>query len=52
MKMKDRYIYVSLERHMRCAVGKCGRCQINGVYACQEGAVFNYADLTKVWEAI
>ncbi len=45
-------IYVSLERHMRCAVGKCGHCQINGLYACQKGAVFNYADIVDVREAI
>ena len=23
---------------MKCGVGKCGNCQINGVYVCQEGA--------------
>jgi NAD(P)H-flavin reductase len=26
-------IVVSLERRMKCGVGKCGHCQINGVYA-------------------
>ncbi len=30
-------IYLSLERHMKCGVGKCGHCQINDVYACQSG---------------
>lgn len=45
-------IYVSLERHMRCAVGKCGHCQINGLYTCQKGPVFNYADIFAVREAI
>jgi sulfite reductase subunit B len=48
----DEDIYVSLERHMRCGVGKCGHCQINGMYACQEGAVFKYADIVTVREAI
>ena len=44
-------IYVSLERRMKCGLGKCGHCQINGVYVCQEGPVFRYADLLQVQEA-
>ena len=43
--------YVSLERHMKCGVGKCGHCQINGLYACQDGPVFRYSDLIPVKEA-
>jgi sulfite reductase subunit B len=38
-------IIVSLERRMRCGLGKCGHCQIEGVYVCQSGPVFNYAQL-------
>jgi NAD(P)H-flavin reductase len=30
---------------MRCGLGKCGHCQIEGVYVCQSGPVFTYADL-------
>ncbi len=45
-------IYVSLERHMKCGVGKCGHCQINGLYACQHGPVFKYSDIAEVREAI
>jgi len=52
LQFQDAGIFVSLERHMRCAVGKCGHCQINGIYACQEGPVFNYADIAHVKEAI
>jgi hypothetical protein len=52
VRMKFRHIYLSLERHMKCGVGKCGHCQVNGIYACQEGAVFNYADISTVEEAI
>lgn len=43
--------YVSLERHMKCGVGKCGHCQINGLYVCQDGPVFRYSDLVPVQEA-
>lgn len=45
-------IFVSVERHMKCGVGKCGHCQINGLYACQEGPVMNYAAIRDVKEAI
>ena len=42
-------IYLSLERRMKCGVGKCGHCQINQVYACQSGPVFSYADIKGMW---
>lgn len=35
-------IWVSYERKMSCAVGKCGHCKINETYVCVEGPVFNY----------
>ncbi|KCZ71792.1 2-polyprenylphenol hydroxylase-like oxidoreductase [Candidatus Methanoperedens nitroreducens] len=41
----DHQIIVSLERRMRCGLGKCGHCQIEGIYVCQSGPVFNYAQL-------
>lgn len=41
----DHQIIVSLERRMRCGLGKCGHCQIEGVYVCQKGPVFTYAQL-------
>ncbi len=45
-------IFLSLERRMRCGLGKCGHCQINGVYVCQEGPVFSYKEAKKLKEAI
>lgn len=47
-----RSIYVSLERRMKCGVGKCGHCQMNGIYVCQEGPVFKLEDILDVPEAI
>jgi len=44
-------IFLSLERRMKCGIGKCGHCQINGVYVCQRGPVFNYAELKRLEEA-
>ncbi|MFB0557047.1 MAG: FAD/NAD(P)-binding protein [Dehalococcoidia bacterium] len=48
----DEQIAMSLERRMECGIGKCGHCQINGVYVCQEGPVFTYAEVKKLREAI
>ena len=51
MGMVDKNIYVSLERHMKCGVGKCGHCQMDGLYVCQDGPVFRLADVIEVQEA-
>jgi len=48
----DDQIIVSLERRMKCGVGKCGHCQINHIYVCQEGPVFSYAKIKDLKEAI
>jgi len=52
MDVPPESIYVSLERRMKCGVGKCGHCQINNLYVCQDGPVFRYADIIDVEEAI
>jgi len=49
--LPENQIYLSLERRMKCGVGKCGHCQINGVYVCQDGPVFRYADVEGLREA-
>ncbi|HOX29369.1 MAG TPA: FAD/NAD(P)-binding protein [bacterium] len=49
---KDEQIVVSLERRMKCGLGKCGHCQMNHIYVCQDGPVFNYAKIREVEEAI
>ena len=51
LKFPDKNILVSLERRMKCGVGKCGHCQINGVYVCKEGPVFNYEKVKNLPEA-
>jgi sulfhydrogenase subunit gamma (sulfur reductase) len=48
----ERQILVSLERHMKCGLGKCGHCQINGIYCCQQGPVFSYDKIKNIPEAI
>ena len=48
----DRDIIVSLERRMKCGVGKCGHCQIDGVYVCQDGPVFTLESISRLVEAL
>ena len=48
----DTQIYLSLERRMKCGVGKCGHCQIHEFYCCQDGPVFRYADVKGLEEAL
>ncbi|MBT3250535.1 MAG: FAD/NAD(P)-binding protein [Candidatus Marinimicrobia bacterium] len=50
--LQDDNIYMSLERRMKCGVGKCGHCQINHSYVCQDGPVYHYPDLKLIREAI
>ncbi|WP_294183411.1 anaerobic sulfite reductase subunit AsrB [uncultured Clostridium sp.] len=35
-------IWMSFERKMSCAVGKCGHCRIDETYVCLDGPIFNY----------
>jgi sulfhydrogenase subunit gamma (sulfur reductase) len=50
--ISETQIYLSLERRMKCGVGKCGHCQINELYCCQDGPVFRYADIKALEEAL
>jgi sulfite reductase subunit B len=45
-------IICSLERNMKCGVGKCGHCQIRGVYVCRDGPVFTYEQVKRLREGI
>jgi len=51
-RMADKNIWLDLERKMKCGVGKCGHCQINGIYLCQDGPVLTYDKIKKLPEAI
>ena len=41
-------IYVSMERYMKCAVGICGNCEIEGYRVCADGPGFNYKDIGEL----
>lgn len=48
----QKHVYCSIERRMKCGIGKCGHCQVNNLYACIDGPVFNVAEINHVREAI
>ncbi|HSJ06080.1 MAG TPA: FAD/NAD(P)-binding protein [Longimicrobiales bacterium] len=48
---KDR-ILMSLERRMKCGVGKCGHCSVGYRYTCLNGPIFTYWDAINLPEMI
>ena len=45
LKFPNERIYTSLEKRMKCGIGKCGRCNIGHLYTCKDGPVFSYEQL-------
>jgi NAD(P)H-flavin reductase len=50
MGFSEDRVVTSLERYMKCGVGKCGHCCINHIYLCTEGPVFTYQQMQGLWE--
>ena len=48
---KDR-ILMSLERRMKCGIGKCGHCNVGYKYTCLDGPIFTYWDALNLPEMI
>ena len=38
-------IITTLEKRMKCGIGKCGRCNIGNIYVCRDGPVFTHAQI-------
>jgi NAD(P)H-flavin reductase len=45
-------IIVSLERYMKCGVGKCGHCTIEHLYCCLDGPVFTLSQVAGLRGAL
>ena len=52
MGITEGNIWLSLERRMKCGVGKCGHCQMDHIYVCQDGPAFSYAEIRHIEEAL
>jgi NAD(P)H-flavin reductase len=49
---QDQHIVSTLERYMKCGVGKCGHCCIGVAYVCVDGPVFTYDQINRLGEDI
>ena len=38
-------LYLSMERNMQCAVGRCGHCQLGGSFVCRDGPVYSWSQV-------
>jgi sulfhydrogenase subunit gamma (sulfur reductase) len=45
-----RNIVTTLERYMKCGVGKCGHCCVGQHYICMDGPVYNYDQIQRLPE--
>jgi NAD(P)H-flavin reductase len=52
MGFREGDIVSTLERYMKCGVGKCGHCCIGVAYVCVDGPVFTYEQIKKLGEDI
>jgi len=45
LKLAERNIITTLERYMKCGVGKCGHCCVGHHYICVDGPVYNFEQI-------
>jgi len=52
LAIKSENIYLSLERKMKCGIGKCCHCGIGDKFACLDGPVFSLDQIRGLLEAL
>lgn len=52
MGLSDNRIHLSLERRMKCGLGRCGHCAVGTYLCCMDGPVFSYAQLQGIEGAV
>jgi sulfhydrogenase subunit gamma (sulfur reductase) len=50
--LKDDVILSTLERHMKCGIGKCQHCAIGRTLVCTDGPVYSYRQIKTLGEQI
>ncbi|MBX3248335.1 MAG: FAD/NAD(P)-binding protein [Myxococcales bacterium] len=45
----DERIWITMERHMKCAAGFCGRCQYGPYFVCKDGPVFRLDEVALLF---
>jgi len=49
LHVPEEHVFVSLERNMRCGLGRCGHCQYGPKFVCKDGPVFAYKDVKGIF---
>jgi sulfhydrogenase subunit gamma (sulfur reductase) len=52
MRVPENQVFLSFERRMKCGMGKCGHCQIDGRCVCTDGPVFSADEAKELRESI
>lgn len=52
LRFSKERILLSLERRMKCGIGKCGHCSVGYKYTCIHGPVFTYWDAINLPEVV
>jgi sulfhydrogenase subunit gamma (sulfur reductase) len=50
--LNPKNIISTLERYMKCGIGKCGHCAVGHKYICLDGPVFSYQEMLKLPENV
>jgi NAD(P)H-flavin reductase len=50
--LSDNRIHLSLERRMKCGLGRCGHCAVGTYLCCTDGPVFSLAQLQGIEGAL
>ncbi|MFH1407280.1 MAG: FAD/NAD(P)-binding protein [Candidatus Omnitrophota bacterium] len=45
---EDNNIIMTLERYMKCGIGKCGHCNVGDKFVCVDGPVFTYEQIKSL----
>lgn len=48
MGFREKQIFTTLERRMKCGIGLCGRCNVGPMYVCVDGPVFSLEELREL----
>ncbi len=47
--LKAADVYISMERNMKCAIARCGRCQYGPYFICKDGPVFPFNHVDRLF---
>jgi NAD(P)H-flavin reductase len=52
MGLYEHNLWLTLERRMKCGLGLCGNCQVDGHYLCCEGPLVNWREVRHLREVV